>query len=72
LDSPPNQFVPKPRFDYKAPSVLAEHKYLAIVFILLIVAASVYLIRAPRKPLKIDPPPPPPVYVEPIPARPAN
>jgi hypothetical protein len=52
--------------------VLAEYKYLAIVFVLIIIAVSVYLIRAPHKPLKIDPPPPPPVYVEPIPQRPAG
>jgi hypothetical protein len=61
----PNRFVPKPRFEYKAPSILAEHKYLALVFLLLIIAASVYLYRAPRKPLKIEPAATP-VYVEPI------
>ena len=44
--------------------MLAEHKYLAILFIFAIIAASIYLIRAPRKPIKIDPPP---VYVEPLP-----
>ena len=59
----PDSFVPKPRFEYKAPSIVAEHKYLAIVFILVIVAAAVYLFRAPHKPLTIEPPP---VYVEPI------
>ncbi|MDP9089024.1 MAG: hypothetical protein M3O26_09835 [Pseudomonadota bacterium] len=62
----PDSFVPKPQFEYKAPSILAEHKYLAILFIFAIIAASVYLIRAPHKPIKIDPPPPPPVYVEPL------
>jgi hypothetical protein len=61
----PNRFVPKPRFDYKAPSILAEHKYLAIVFLLLIIATSIYLYRAPHKPLKIEPAATP-VYVEPI------
>jgi hypothetical protein len=66
VDSPPNSFVPKPRYEYKRPSVLAEHKYLAIVFIVVIVAAAIYLIKAPRKPLTIEPPPPPPVYIEPI------
>lgn len=60
----PDSFVPKPQFKYKAPSMLAEHKYLAILFIFAIIAASIYLIRAPRKPIKIDPPP---VYVEPLP-----
>jgi hypothetical protein len=29
----------------------------------------VYLVRAPHKPLTIEPPPPPPVYIEPIPQR---
>jgi hypothetical protein len=36
------------------------------VFVLLIVAGAVYLIRAPHKPLTIEPPP---VYIEPIPAK---
>jgi hypothetical protein len=62
----PNSYIPKPRFEYKAPSIIAQHKYLAIIFVLAIVAASVYLIKAPHKPLTIEPPPPPPVYIEPI------
>jgi hypothetical protein len=65
----PNRYVPKPRFEYKAPSIIAEHRYLAIIFVLAIVAASMYLFRAPHKPLTIEPPPP--IYVEPIPERPA-
>jgi len=68
----PNSYNPKPRFEYKRPSILAEHKYLAILFVLVILAATVYLFRAPRKPLKLDPPPPPPVYIEPIPQQPAR
>jgi hypothetical protein len=60
----PNSYVPKPRFEYKAPSILAEHKYLAIIFVLAIVAATLYLFRAPHKPLTIEPPP---VYIEPLP-----
>jgi hypothetical protein len=68
---PPSSFAPKPRFDYKRPSILAEHKYLAILFVLVIVAAAVYLFRAPHKPLKLEPPDAPPVYIEPIPQRPA-
>ena len=71
----PNSYVPKPRFEYKAPSMFAEHKVLAILFVLAIVAASVYLIRAPHKPRTIEPPPPPssaPVYIEPIPERPVR
>jgi hypothetical protein len=64
---PPSSFAPKPRFDYQRPSILAEHKYLAIIFVLVIFAASVYLFRAPHKPLKLEPPAGPPVYIEPIP-----
>ena len=65
----PDSYVPKPRFEYKAPSIIAEHKYLTIIFVLAIIAAAVYLFSAPHKPLTIEPPPPPPVYVEPIPQR---
>jgi hypothetical protein len=64
----PDSYVPKPRFDYQAPSMLAQYKYLAIVFVLVLIAAAVYLARAPHKPLTIEPPP---VYIEPIPERPA-
>ena len=67
----PDSYVPKPRFEYQAPSIIAEHKVLAIIFVLAIVAAAVYLFRAPHQPLTIEPPPPPPVYIEPIPQRPA-
>jgi hypothetical protein len=66
----PNSFVPRPRFEYKRPSILVEHKYLAILFALVIVAAAVYLFHAPHKPLVLPPPEPPPVYVEPIQPRP--
>jgi hypothetical protein len=72
VHSPPNRYAPRPRYEYKAPSLLAEYKYLAIIFLLILIGVSVYLIRAPRKPLRIDPPPPPPVYIEPIPQRPAG
>jgi hypothetical protein len=51
--------------------MLAQYKYLAIAFVLVIIAATVYLARAPHKPLTIEPPPPPPVYIEAIPERPA-
>ena len=67
----PSSYTPKPRFEYQAPSVLAQYKYLAIAFGLVIIAAAVYLARAPHKPLTIEPPPPPPVYIEAIPERPA-
>ena len=71
----PNSYPLKPRFEYRAPSFLWEHRYLLIAFVLAIIVALagvVYLIRAPHKPMKIEPPAPPPVYVEPIPARPAS
>ncbi len=51
--------------EYKPPSLLAEHKYLALVFLLAIIAASAYLLRAPREPRRSTQPPAP-VYVEPI------
>jgi hypothetical protein len=66
VDNAPNNFVPRPRIEYKPRSLLADYKYLALVFVLLIVAGAVYLIRAPHKPLTIEPPP---VYIEPIPAK---
>ena len=58
--------MPRPRFEYKPRSLLADYKYLAILFVLLIAAGSVYLIRAPHKPLTIEPPP---VYIEPVGSR---
>jgi hypothetical protein len=64
-DQGPNTFAPKPRFDYEAPSIFSRYKWLALVFLLLIAAASIYLIRAPRKPLTIKPDAEP-VYVEPL------
>jgi hypothetical protein len=48
--------------------MLAQYKYLAIAFVLVIIAATVYLARAPHKPLTIEPPL---VYIEAIPERPA-
>jgi hypothetical protein len=62
----PNTFAPKPRFEYEAPSVLSRYRTLAVLFVLVIVAASVYLIKAPRKPLQFDPPAEP-VYIEAVP-----
>jgi hypothetical protein len=64
----PNTFAPKPRFEYKAPSMWWEHRYLLIIFALGLLAGAVYLFRAPHKPLKIEPPAVP-IYVEPIPQR---
>jgi hypothetical protein len=67
-------FTPKPKFEYKAPSLLWEYRYLAIFFVIAIIAGSVYIFRAPHKPPEIGPPAPSssPVYIEPIPERPAS
>jgi hypothetical protein len=45
--------------------LLADHKYLALAFLLAIIAVSVYVFTAPRAPRKIALPTTP-VYVEPI------
>jgi hypothetical protein len=68
-DMGPNRYAPKPQFEYRAPSILWEHRYLALIFVIVILVATVLLFRAPHKPLTIEPPPPPPVYIEPIPER---
>jgi hypothetical protein len=68
-DRGPNRYAPKPRFEYGAPSFLWEHRYLAIIFVLALIVATVLLFRAPHKQLTIEPPP---VYVEPIPEHPAS
>jgi hypothetical protein len=68
-------FTPKPKFEYKAPSLLWEYRYLAIFFVIAIIIGSVYIFRAPHNPPKIEPPATPssePVYVEPIPERPPS
>jgi hypothetical protein len=53
-------------YEYKPPSLLVQYRGLLIVFLLVIVVAVVYLIRAPSTPLKAAPVAPEPVYVEPI------
>jgi hypothetical protein len=63
-DRGPNSYAPKPRFDYRAPSLLWEHRYLLVIFALALIVTTVLLFRAPHKQLTIEPPP---VYVEPIP-----
>jgi hypothetical protein len=68
-DKGPNSFAPKPRFEYRAPSFLWEHRYVLIIFLLALIVATVLLFRAPHKQLTIEPPP---VYVDPIPERPAS
>ena len=65
-DQGPNSYVPKPRFEYRAPSFLWEHRYLLMIFALALIVTTVLLFRAPHKQLTIEPPP---VYVEPIPDR---
>ena len=65
----PCSYAPKPQFEYRAPSLLWEHRYLLIIFALALLVATVLLFRAPHKQLTIEPPP---VYVEPIPERPAS
>ena len=65
----PNSYPLKPRFEYRAPSFLWEHRYLLSIFLLALIVATVLLFRAPHKQLTIEPPP---VYVEPIPQRPAS
>lgn len=67
----PNRYAPKPQFEYRAPSFLWQHRYLAFVFALLLIVATVMLFRAPHReyrgltihaPTSSDP-----IYVEPIP-----
>jgi hypothetical protein len=69
VDNEPKGFVPRPIIEYKPRSLLADYKYLAIVFALLIIAGSWYLIKAPHKPQVSEPAAPPPVYIEPIPEK---
>ena len=64
-DQGPNTFAPKPRFGYEAPGVLSRYRWLALAFLAVILAASIYLYKAPRKPLTITPSAEP-VYVEPL------
>jgi hypothetical protein len=68
-DRGPNSYAPMPRFDYRAPSLLWEHRYLLAIFALALIVTTVLLFRVPHKQLTIEPPP---VYVEPIPERPAS
>ena len=70
-DKGPSSYVPKPRFEYRAPSFLWEHRYLLIVFLLAIIVATVVLFRVPHKQYRgLEPPPPQPIYV--IPEAPAS
>jgi hypothetical protein len=64
-----NPYNPRPA-EYKPPSVLAEHKGLAILFAVILVAFAVYCLRTPHRP---HAPPPkaagkaPPIYIETVP-----
>ena len=70
----PNSYPLKPRLEYRAPSFLWEHRYLLIVFALVVIVATVLLFRVPHRQYRgLTIPPPPssePVYVEPIQERP--
>jgi hypothetical protein len=75
-DKGPNSYVPKPRFEYRAPSFLWEHRYLLIVFALALIVATLLLFRAPHREYRgltiHAPSSSEPIYVEPIPERPAS
>lgn len=72
----PNSYPLKPRFEYRAPSFLWEYRYLAIIFVLVILVATVLLFRVPHRQYHgLTVPPPPssePIYVETIPEGPAS
>jgi hypothetical protein len=75
-DKGPNSYVPKPRFEYRAPSFLWEHRYLLIIFALALVVATLLLFRAPHRQYRgltiHAAPSSEPIYVEPIPEPPAS
>jgi hypothetical protein len=52
--------------EYKPPSILAQYKGLAVVFVIALIAIAVYFYKLPRTPIYF---PPPAVYVEPLPAQ---
>ncbi len=62
--------------EYKPPSLLAEHKGMAVVFVIIcaVLACAVYRYQSPphpaapqAQPARAAPNPPPPIYVEAIP-----
>jgi hypothetical protein len=75
-DKGPSSYVPKPRFEYRAPSFLWEHRYLLIIFALTLVVATLLLFRAPHRQYRgltiHAPASSEPIYVEPIPEQPAS
>jgi hypothetical protein len=66
----PNNYPIKPRFEYRAPSFLWDHRYLLIFFVIVIIVVTVLLFRVPHRQyrgLNIHPAPTSePVYVQPI------
>jgi hypothetical protein len=70
-DRGPSSYPLKPRFEYRAPSFLWEHRYLLIFFVLAIIVATVLLFRVPHRQYRgLEAPAPQPIYV--IPDRPAS
>ena len=57
--------------EYKARSMLEEHKGIAIVFGILFFALAAYFIKSVLAAPKPSPPPPQSVYIEVVPASPA-
>jgi len=62
---------PGSMFEYKPPSMLAQHKGLAVAFALLCAAFAVWCFTSPRayRDSQPAPPPPPtqPIYIEAVP-----
>jgi hypothetical protein len=75
-----NPYEPPPA-DYKAPSLLAEHKGLAIAFIVALLGFALYCWKAPHRSVALEPPAAPgaavksapnatsqaPIYIETVP-----
>jgi hypothetical protein len=51
--------------EYHPPSLLSQHRVLAIVFAVLFLALAGYCLLAPHG-TRYTPPPKPPIYVEPL------
>lgn len=67
---------PDTLYEYKPPSLLAQHKGLAVIFAILCMAFAVYCFKVPRAqhsapPVPAKPVPAKPIYVEPIDKDPA-
>ncbi len=56
--------------EYKPPSMLAQHRGLAIAFVIVLLAVAVYFYKLPRTPVYF-PPPTQAIYIEPIAPTPA-